>query len=419
MRIQKLVKYLNRENDRLEVFTSTQGFEATLRPKMYSFHEDRGLIIHRLYDFDVRKLKSAALRLKNYLSSEESADPVGNSYQIQKEQTVSPEKYSVRLGDNLLPDPLFLWGIVVFFVAFVRLFWKRPRLIFATAPSYSNLVVGAIISVVVGRPLVIDLRDPWSTNPFQHGRVRLLRTFDRLLERLVFKRASRIVVVDDTFIEPMQRVHGLGLRDKISIIPNGFDPEDFDVTRKSLSLDSLSFVHAGRFYPGRDPLSSLSLIKTALGALKDDFRPTVYLVGSGEEYQAQIEDCGFGDIVKFTGFLRHAETVQYLMAADFLVLIPGIGKSTVTGKIFEYFAAGRPVILVGRSDSAAASLLKKHKAGVVIDPQDADAAQQLAEFVTSTMKFGWSGPCGVSVYSRKEIALEFSRLFNQVTNASR
>lgn len=242
---------------------------------------------------------------------------------------------------------------------------------------------------------------------------------DRWLEGLVLKRAHKIVVVNSNFVRPILKVHCQSLESKIVIIPNGFDPSDFAVVPKVLCETSISLVHAGRFYPGRSPISALSVIRGAFEILGDNAEATVYFVGSGEEYLSEIDDCGLGGNVECTGFLDHSETIQYLLAADFLLLIPGVGKSTLTGKIFEYFASGRPIILIGESDSAAAELVEKHKAGIVIDPKEESSSAMLAHFIARVRNDGWSGPIDISMYSRVQIASQFAALFSQVVDAAR
>jgi len=59
-----------------------------------------------------------------------------------------------------------------------------------------------------------------------------------------------------------------------------------------------------------------------------------------------------------------------------LLLIPdsgGRGKGVLTGKIFEYLAAERPILAVVPPDGAAADLLRETGAGTVVAPDDVDA----------------------------------------------
>ena len=72
-----------------------------------------------------------------------------------------------------------------------------------------------------------------------------------------------------------------------------------------------------------------------------------------------------------------------MQRADVLLLMiaPGPGSAGVlTGKIFEYLAARRPILAL-TPPSAAADLIRASRAGVVIDPDDGPAIErQLVEW---------------------------------------
>ena len=58
-----------------------------------------------------------------------------------------------------------------------------------------------------------------------------------------------------------------------------------------------------------------------------------------------------------------------------LLLIPeagGRGKGVLSGKVFEYLAAERPILAVVPPDGAAAGLLRDSGVGVVVAPDDVD-----------------------------------------------
>jgi glycosyltransferase involved in cell wall biosynthesis len=48
----------------------------------------------------------------------------------------------------------------------------------------------------------------------------------------------------------------------------------------------------------------------------------------------------------------------------------GRGKGVLSGKVFEYIAAGRPILAVVPPDGAAAELIRETRAGTVVAPDD-------------------------------------------------
>ena len=62
-----------------------------------------------------------------------------------------------------------------------------------------------------------------------------------------------------------------------------------------------------------------------------------------------------------------------------LLLIPeadGRGKGVLSGKVFEYLAAERPMLAVVPPDGAAAELIREIGAGVVVAPDDSAAMRE-------------------------------------------
>ena len=62
-----------------------------------------------------------------------------------------------------------------------------------------------------------------------------------------------------------------------------------------------------------------------------------------------------------------------------LLLIPesgGRGRAVLTGKIFEYLAAERPILAAVPPDGAAAKLVRDTGAGVVVPSEDVDALRE-------------------------------------------
>jgi glycosyltransferase involved in cell wall biosynthesis len=72
-------------------------------------------------------------------------------------------------------------------------------------------------------------------------------------------------------------------------------------------------------------------------------------------------------------------------------LIPesgGRGRGVLTGKIFEYLAAERPILAAVPPDGAAAQLVRDTGAGVVVPSEDEDAIRQALRDLHARWKAG-------------------------------
>jgi glycosyltransferase involved in cell wall biosynthesis len=92
--------------------------------------------------------------------------------------------------------------------------------------------------------------------------------------------------------------------------------------------------------------------------------------------------------VRHIGHVSRAAAISLQRSADALVLITGDATAAVTGKLFEYLGAGRPILHLGR-EGAAARILQETAAGVTIPHDDVRAiSEQLRQIAQS--EFGSS-----------------------------
>jgi hypothetical protein len=73
--------------------------------------------------------------------------------------------------------------------------------------------------------------------------------------------------------------------------------------------------------------------------------------------------------------VSHDEAAAEMRRATALWLQPGVHRFLVSGKVYEYLAARRPIVAAVRGDSAAATLLRSTGGAVVIDPEPEAAAR--------------------------------------------
>src|SRR5207248_8982675 len=89
------------------------------------------------------------------------------------------------------------------------------------------------------------------------------------------------------------------------------------------------------------------------------------------------EQRGLGDRLELIAYAPRRRSLELQRDSDvLLLLIPeagGRGKGVLSGKVFEYLAAERPILAVVPPEGAAAELIRDAKVGVVAPPEDVDA----------------------------------------------
>src|SRR4029077_15506502 len=193
--------------------------------------------------------------------------------------------------------------------------------------------------------------------------------------------ADAIVAASDAIAEEMRALEPKG---KIVTIANGCDFDDF-VGLEYHPNNRLRITHTGHFHGKRDPKPFLRAL--AESGLDDivvpfaaDFRPPRLRVLCPGAFRAAAreypEALGLGDRVELLGDVSRRRSLELQRDSDvLLLLIPesgGRGKDVLTGKIYEYLAAERPILAAVPPDGAAAQLVREAGAGVVVPSDDVE-----------------------------------------------
>jgi hypothetical protein len=135
-------------------------------------------------------------------------------------------------------------------------------------------------------------------------------------------------------------------------------------------------VHAGSFFGQRTPRPFLTAFAQLLRA-RPELRSRVQVAFLGELRPADRDwalSLGLGDALALEGFRPHAEALAAMRAADvLLLLVPragGRGLSVVSGKVYEYLAAERPILALVPPEGDAATLLRDTGSAWIADPDD-------------------------------------------------
>ncbi len=187
--------------------------------------------------------------------------------------------------------------------------------------------------------------------------------------KLVARQADAIVCAADAIAE---ETRGFEPRGRVLTIANGSDFDDFAGLEHHAS-DRFRITHTGSFFGKRSPRPFLEAL--ARSGLEDVVARFVGDFRSADREWA--EELGLGDRLELIPYVPRRRSLELQRDSEaLLLLIPeaaGRGKGVLSGKVFEYLAAERPVLAVVPPDGAAAGLIRETGAGVVAPPEDVDA----------------------------------------------
>ena len=321
-----------------------------------------------------------------------------------------------RLASAFVPD-LAVAGWLPFALPRARALAGGADAVITTSPPHSGHLAGLALHAR-GLPWVADFRDGWT---FESDRpdwpLGSQRELDAGLERLVARGADALVAVT----EPIAADLRARFDREVATITNGFDPEEHVEGDTRRSLDALApapdrhtLLHAGRMaYAGRSPRPLLAALEAA-----PDLADRVEVLFAGPlsfEERGLIER---SPVARAVGSLDRARTLALESASDsLLVLTSGRRRGEATQKVFEYLAAGKPIVVLGE-DTEAARIVQAAEAGIVASSDDPAAITEALRIAVAA-----DGPrlprAGIDRYSYATLATKMADQIERAIAARR
>jgi glycosyltransferase involved in cell wall biosynthesis len=282
------------------------------------------------------------------------------------------------LWQLIVPDPwLLTWNPYALRALRAQVSsWPADCLITSSPAESTHLLA---LALGPRRPAwIADLRDGWCFEPVRDPfRLPVHRAIDRRLERSVATSADLLVGVTEPIASDLAvRFHTAAVH-----VSNGFDPEAEVAPSPPPGFDpeALNLVHTGPLLGprGRDPRPFLTaLARVAAERPELGSRLRLLVAGRSEfDERALVASVGVSDIVRHLGYLPRPRALALQRAATALVLLTSHARSEATGKLYEYLAAGPPILAMAR-DNEAARILSETRGGIVVSPDDVDAIVQ-------------------------------------------
>jgi glycosyltransferase involved in cell wall biosynthesis len=233
----------------------------------------------------------------------------------------------------------------------------EPDCVITTSPPQSAHLAGLQLARR-GITWIAELRDGWRFDrPRGDWPLAAQRRLDDRLERTVVERADAVVAVTTPISEDLERRYGR----RVTLITNGFDPEEVtDGESDLVDPERFSLVHTGSM--GFTGASATHLVE-ALRLLPSEVARRVEIVFAGllsTEEAALLESPELAGIVRCVGSLARADVLRLQRSADALLVVTEGARrpSVATGKLFEYLATSRPILVLGEETEAARIVLE-------------------------------------------------------------
>ena len=336
----------------------------------------------------------------------------------------------------LNPNPTFFGSIIQYiranyFIPDARKFWIQPSVnflsnylennhidaIITTGPPHSMHLIGLELKKKLGIKWISDFRDPWTEIDYfqQLPLTKKATKKHQDLEQEVLINSDMVVVVGETMKEKF-----LKHTKRIKVLTNGFDTIE-DLSTQKLD-EKFSITHVGLMNSDRNPTilwEVLNEISNTNLNFKNDLR--IKLIGKLDD--AVIQDLKVFDhnTIETIPYLDHKDVGKYQASSQILLLsineVPS-AKGIITGKIFEYLQAKRPILAIGPEDGDAAMILKNTNAGTIIGFKNKTVLKATILNLYKDYKEGvlFVKSINIEQYHRKNITSQLAEVIKKVVS---
>ncbi|SMC26360.1 Glycosyltransferase involved in cell wall bisynthesis [Desulfacinum hydrothermale DSM 13146] len=248
--------------------------------------------------------------------------------------------------------------------------------LFATAPPYTNLLIGCYISCKYGIPIICDFRDPWNKIDVStwgmRGNIRKL--LNAKLERFVLKVSKYVIMADNETYYREYFLCSRSLENKIVGILNGYDEDDFARIEGVVKRDDrqLTISLVGNIYSE----NSVTYICNGFNLLKikrpDIFHKVVLeYAGPASHHMRRISN-EVGVKVVDHGYVSHEEAIKVRMRSDLQIFVQPENFKThvMSGKIYEMIRTPVPIMALVSEGSEVARLIRETNTGEAVGQWD-------------------------------------------------
>lgn len=289
-----------------------------------------------------------------------------------------------RFWTNTTSGPIgrfIAWNIYVIWTLFNLLTVCKGDIVFLRLPPLQLGITGILAKRLKGAKVLLNVQDIHPDLAIESGvlknpiAIKLLKQF----EKWVYNKSKDIIVISEGFKQNLTK-KGISHK-KIRIIPNWVDtdvicplPKENHVARR-FSLENRFVL----LYSGTITLSSFVSLERILEAahyLQNDRDIVFAIVGEGIKKKTLREKANKLELhnVAFIPFQPY-DDLPYLLAASDILLVPldkEKSQLSVPSKLYNYMAAGRPILGLAHSSSEVVRIITEPNCGICAPPDDVE-----------------------------------------------
>lgn len=312
-------------------------------------------------------------------------------------------------GCRLFPDDKLGWLPAAVWRGLEAL-RRGARVIWTTSPPESGHLAGWILKRLTGRPWVMDYNVEWSTNPATPWRSSAQQARHRALEAFLLRSADAVCSLSSRHLER------LPVPARSVVVEAGYDGRRFRPTpRPAWRVDRpFVFTHTGSLFGVQHPAAFVAAVNALVdhGAVPAD-RIIARFIGNLWEGAEPLSRARFR--VETSTPIPYEEVPAKLAESDaLLVTLSPEADCVVPNKLYEYMAAGRPVLAIAPRANPVTRMVEETRCGIAVDPSD-PAALRAAILALVQGRFEYAPDAGaVARFEVRETIGKLAALFDDL-----
>jgi glycosyltransferase involved in cell wall biosynthesis len=403
----KFVKYLPNYNYKPVIYTVENGEYPVLDSSLSKDVSSK-----------IKILKSKIWEpysLYKIFTGRKKKEKINSSFLTQKKRNKFLQNISIWIRGNLfIPD--------------ARRFWIKPSInyltnflinnpvdiIISSGPPHSTHLIAMELQKRFQIKWLADFRDPWTNIDFYKD-LKLTKWADnkhKALERAVLKNTDMVLTIGNQL---KKELLALGSKE-VEVVENGYDPEDFPIN-SSLELDTdFTIAHIGTFSPSRNHEILWKVLKKICNENEAfDNKLKIKLIGNIDfSVLKSISNFGLENHLKKLGYISHNDVINEQKKSRVLLLMVNNtpnSRGIITGKVFEYMASNRPILVIGPEDGDLANIIRQTNTGFVTG---FDNEIKLEESILKLFKNKENFDSNLKMYSRENLTKKLSSILDKM-----
>lgn len=300
-------------------------------------------------------------------------------------------------------------------------------LIISTSPPETAHLIARKLKKIFNIPWVADLRDLWAEDHFR-DRPFIKRLALRHMEKRVLKDADRVVTVSEPWAETLRLSLGAG-RDKVEVIENGFDEEDFSKAAYNRNI-KFTIAYTGKLHADKQPIDILfKILRDLIGEGRidrDRIQVNFYVMGYDKpDIAGMARSYGLNGVVFEFDMVSYKRSLEIQKLSDALLFVQWRGRSGegwYSAKLYDYVGSRRPILALAGKRGIIADFMSETSSGILAEDEVSlrEALLKLyGEYIENGFVKYTGNEANIANHSRKVGARKLAAILDSVTAKGR